>query len=29
MSKYVDIPSIIQVIGAIYKNPSLLDEEDK
>lgn len=29
MSKYVDIPSIIQVIGAIYKNPFLLDEEDK
>jgi replicative DNA helicase len=29
MPKYVDIPSIIQVIGAIYQNPSLLDEDDK
>ena len=29
MSKYVDIPSIVQVIGAIYNNPSLLDEDDK
>lgn len=29
MSKYVDIPSIIQVIGGIYLKPSLLDEEDK
>lgn len=29
MSKYVDIPSIVQVIGSIYNNPSLLDAEDK
>jgi replicative DNA helicase len=29
VSKYVDIPSIIQVIGAIYNYPSLLDEDDK
>ena len=29
MSKYVDIPSVIQVIGAIYNSPSLLDEDDK
>lgn len=29
MPKYVDIPSIIQVIGCIYNNPSLLDQEDK
>lgn len=29
MSKYVDTPSIIQVIGGIYTNPSLLDMEDK
>lgn len=26
---YVDIPSIIQVIGSIYNNPSLLDMKDK
>lgn len=26
-SKYVDIPSIIQVIGNIYKNPNLLNNE--
>lgn len=29
MGKYVDISSIIQVIGGIYVNPSLLDIEDK
>lgn len=29
MGKYVDISSIIQVIGGIYINPSLLDAEDK
>ena len=29
MSKYVDTPSIVQVIGGIYTNPSLLDMEDK
>ena len=29
MSKYVDTPSIVQVIGGIYINPSLLDMEDK
>jgi len=28
-SKYVDIPSIVQVIGGIYNHPSLLDENDK
>lgn len=27
-TKYVDIPSIIQVIGNIYQNPSLLDNEN-
>lgn len=26
-SKYVDIPAVVQVIGNIYKNPSLLDNE--
>ena len=26
-SKYVDIPSIMQVIGNIYNNPNLLDNE--
>lgn len=26
-SKYVDIPSIVQVIGGIYKNPELIDNE--
>ena len=29
MGKYVDTTSIIQVIGAIYNNPNLLDIEDK
>ena len=27
MSKYVDIPAIVQVIGSVYANPSLLDDE--
>ena len=27
MSKYIDIPSTIQVIGNIYNNPDLLDNE--
>jgi len=29
MSKYVDVAAIVQVIGAIYNQPSLLDIEDK
>lgn len=28
MSKYIDIPATVQVIGNIYKNPSLLDNEN-
>lgn len=28
-SKYVDTTSIIQVIGNVYNNPSLLDQDDK
>ena len=28
-SKYVDITSIMQVIGCVYNNPSLLDYTDK
>jgi replicative DNA helicase len=28
-SKYVDITAIIQVIGNVYNNPSLLDKTDK
>lgn len=28
-SKYVDIPSIVQVIGNIFNNPKLLDMEEK
>ena len=28
-SKYVDVPAIVQVIGNIFINPSLLDVEDK
>ena len=28
-TKYVDIPSIIQVIGCVYKTPQLLDYSDK
>ncbi|MGN0992837.1 MAG: DnaB-like helicase C-terminal domain-containing protein [Bacilli bacterium] len=27
-SKYIDIPSIIQVIGTIYQNPNLLDNDN-
>ena len=27
-SRYVDIPAIVQVIGCIYQNPSLLDNEN-
>lgn len=27
-SKYVDIPATVQVIGAIYKNPDILDNEE-
>ena len=27
MPNYTDIPSVMQVIGAIYNNPSLLDNE--
>lgn len=29
MSKYEDVAAIVQVIGGIYENPQLLDEEDK
>ena len=29
MSKYVDIPAIMQVIGNVYNNPQLLDLTDK
>ena len=29
MSKYVDVTAVVQVIGNIYVNPSLLDLEDK
>lgn len=29
MGKYVDLSSIIQVIGGIYANPALLDQEEK
>ena len=28
-SKYVDIPSIVQVIGSVFKTPQLLDYTDK
>ena len=28
-SKYIDIPSINQVIGAIFKNPKILSQDDK
>ena len=28
MAKYVDLSAIIQVIGCIYQNPSLLDNEN-
>lgn len=26
-TRYVDIPSLIQVIGCVYQNPSLLDND--
>lgn len=26
-SKYIDVPSIVQVIGCIYNNPDLIDNE--
>ena len=29
MSKFVDITSIMQVIGCVYNNPSLLEQTDK
>ena len=29
MSKYVDITSVDQVIGCVFKNPSILDATDK
>ena len=29
MSKYVDVSSIVQVLGCIYKNPNFLDQTDK
>ena len=28
-SKYVDVTAIMQVIGCVYNNPSLLDYTDK
>ena len=28
-SKYVDLSAIIQVIGNVFNNPSLLDDTDK
>ena len=28
-ARYVDIPSIVQVIGCIYQNPYLLGREDE
>ena len=28
-SKYTDVPSIVQVIGSVYKSPQLLDYTDK
>ena len=28
-SKYVDTTSIMQVIGCVYNNPSLLEQTDK
>ena len=27
MAKYTDVPACMQVIGAVYNNPSLLDNE--
>lgn len=29
ISKYVDVPAILQVIGSVYNNPELLDLTDK
>jgi replicative DNA helicase len=29
MSKFVDVTSIMQVIGCVYNNPSLLEQTDK
>ena len=26
-NKYVDVPAIVQIIGNVYNNPSLLDNE--
>ena len=26
---YIDIPSVVQIIGNIYKNPNLLSNDDK
>jgi replicative DNA helicase len=28
-TKYVDVPAIIQVLGCVYQNPSLLEQTDK
>jgi hypothetical protein len=28
-SKFVDVPSIVQVIGSVYNTPQLLDYTDK
>ena len=28
-SKYIDITSIMQVIGNVYNNPKILEAEDK
>lgn len=28
-SKYIDVPSIMQVIGGVYLNPAILDEDEK
>ena len=25
--RYVDIPAIVQVIGCVYRNPNLIDDE--
>ena len=29
ISKYIDVPSIVQVIGCVFKSPQLLDYTDK
>ena len=26
-SRYIDVPAIVQVIGSVYQNPNLLDNE--